>query len=236
MTKNTPLHDFYLPGDCGKEIEIEPSYWNLRLSKMLNCQNFTQMCQKFHAETSSAEKSLCRNVQCWKIPVPKCPPCRNVRVPKCPRQKISDLKCAEKTVPKRQVPKCPRAEISVVPKLPCAETSVVPKRPCAEMSPVPKCPCAEIALCRNVHVSKCPRCRNVHVPKRPRSRNVCAEMSIAEMLGAEMSPRLTYHAIIKKVLKKRIIVHCNGAVELQCTFYSGFTAVPLCSLFIDLQC
>ena len=98
-------------------------------------------------------------------------------VPKCPRAETSTA------------PKCPHAEMSAVPKCPCAETSKVPKHPCAEMSPVPKCPCAEIALCRNVHVSKCPRCRKVHVPKRPRSRNVCAEMSIAEMLGAEMSPR-----------------------------------------------
>ena len=98
-------------------------------------------------------------------------------VPKCPRAETSTA------------PKCPHAEMSAVPKRPCAETSAVPKRPRAEMSPVPKCPCAEIALCRNVHVSKCPRCRYVHVPKRPGSRNVCAEMSIAEMLGAEMSPR-----------------------------------------------
>ena len=112
-----------------------------------------------------------------KSPVSKNPRAEMSTVPKCPRAETSTA------------PKCPHAEMSAVPKCPCAETSKVPKHPCAEMSPVPKCPCAEIALCRNVHVSKCPQCQNVHVPKRPRSRNVCAEMSIAKMLGAEMSPR-----------------------------------------------
>ena len=50
--------------------------------------------------------------------------------------------------------------------------------------------------CRNIFVPKYPcaltstrRCRNVHVPKGPRSQKVCAEMSIAEMSGAEMSQR-----------------------------------------------
>ena len=139
-----------------------------------------------------------------KKPVPKRPCGEMSTVPKCPRAETSTA------------PKCPHAKMSAVPKRPCAETSKVPKRPRAEMSPMPKCPCAEIALCRNVHVSKCPRCRNVHVPKRPRSRNVCAVMSIAEMLGAEMSPRLSVMYAGTNLLKIPIksLLCCNNTLRL----------------------
>ena len=193
--------------------------------------------QKTRAETSSAEKSPCRNVHIkkfltWNVlkkPVPKSPVSKNPRaemstVPKCPRAETSTA------------PKCPHAEMSAVPKCPCAETSKVPKHPCAEMSPVPKCPCAEIALCRNVHVSKCPRCRNVHVPKRPRSRNVCAEMSIAEMLGAEMSPRPWHFNQDCSQISKMFLFPWNHWIKFARGSTTNFCATSASTTFLRARC
>ena len=181
---------------------------------MLNFQKISDLkcAEKTRAKMSSAKKSLCWNVHhakistCWNVhgkkfptwnvpkepvpncQVPKCPPCRNVHMPKRPRQKILDLKCAL-MCQKIPVPKNSCAEMSTMPKYPSAT------RPQCQKVHVPKClPCRNIHLpkcppCRNVHVSKCLQCWNLHVPKHPRRWNVYAEMSIAEMSGAEMSQR-----------------------------------------------
>ena len=73
-------------------------------------------------------------------------------------------------------------------------------RPYAETSMcrnilVPKCPSAVTSLCRNVHGAQLYSCQNVVVLKSPSDEkclrwNVHAEMSVAEMSGAEISLRL----------------------------------------------
>ena len=58
-----------------------------------------------------------------------------------------------------------------------------------------KHPCAEMCQCCNIPVLNCPLCRNIPMLKCSRAEkspwwNVCAEMSLAKMSGAEISPRL----------------------------------------------
>ena len=77
---------------------------------------------------------------------------------------------------------------------------LVPKYPCAIMFKCCNVPVLKRPLCQNILMPKCSRakmfsCRNVLLPQCPSTKkslwwNVSAEMSLAEMSGAEISPRL----------------------------------------------
>ena len=83
-----------------------------------------------------------------------------------------------------------RAEISVPKCLCCFERC---QNVHCQNTHAPKCFSAMMFLCQNVHGAKIYPCQNVVVPKCPRAEkspwwNVRAEMSLAEMSGAQISP------------------------------------------------